>query len=75
MQFVNSKKNDFRLGLFFRIPSPRILRQVGRVHILRSWYFFKARYPAPGHKCKRVLLQLCPAAGYLALKKYRDLEI
>ena len=36
MQFVNSKKKDFRLGLFFRIPSPRILRQVGRVQILRS---------------------------------------
>ena len=37
MQFVNSKKKDFRLGLFFsRIPSPRILRQVGRVQMLRS---------------------------------------
>ena len=41
MQFVNSKKKTSGWEIFFfRITSPRILRQVGRVQILRSWYFF-----------------------------------
>ena len=37
---------------FLRGPSPRIPQQVGRVQIWRSCDFFKARYPAAGHKCK-----------------------
>ena len=36
MQFVNSKKKTSGWDFFSRIPSPRILRQVGRVQILRS---------------------------------------
>ena len=37
MQFVNSKKKRLPVGTFFsRIPSPRILRQVGRMQMLRS---------------------------------------
>ena len=36
------EKKYFRLeNIFLRIPSPRMPRQVGRVHILTSWYFFK----------------------------------
>ena len=52
LQFVNSKK-ILPVGIFFlRIPSPRILRQVGQGQISRSWYFFYAIYPAAGHKLK-----------------------
>ena len=44
MQFVNLKKKTSASSgweiFSFRITSPRILRQVGRVQILRSWYFF-----------------------------------
>ena len=41
-KFVNSKKNTSGWKIFFlRIPSPRILRQVGEGQISRSWYFFK----------------------------------
>ena len=41
-KFVNSKKNTSDLKIFFlRIPSPRILRQVGHVQIAMAWYFFK----------------------------------
>ena len=36
------EKKYFRLDFFFLpIPLHRILRQVGRVQIWRSWYFFK----------------------------------
>ena len=31
-----------------RIPSPRILRQVGQGQMSRPWYFLKTRYPAAG---------------------------
>ena len=52
-KFVNLKKNTSGWKIFFlRIPSPRILRQVGQGQMSRSWYFFKARYPAARHKCK-----------------------
>ena len=41
-KFVNSRKKYFRLENFFwRIPSPRVPRQVGRVQISRSCDFFK----------------------------------
>ena len=40
-KFVNSTKNTSVWKIFFlRIPSRRILRQVGHVQIARSWYLF-----------------------------------
>ena len=41
LQFVNLKKNTSGCKIYFlRIPSPRILQQVGQGQLSRSWYFF-----------------------------------
>ena len=66
-KFVNSKKNTYGWKKKkFRIPSPRIRRQVGQGQISRSWYFFEARYPAAGRAAKLRLL------NFLSL--FRDLQ-
>ena len=41
LQVCKFEKKILPFGIFFlRIPSPRILRQVGHVQIARSWYLF-----------------------------------